>query len=242
MRILLFFFLFNTVLFCLGQQKTFDKTIQDKLLFEVYTKVDSIFESDFILSNGRYYIPGYNRVNGHPFFNTNEWTFGKLLLGSRIYPEVKLLYNIYESNLICSVKGINNEDLPLKLNSDLVSGFTIGENVFLNYSFVEGVPAEGFYEVIYQDNKINAYAKWRKKFINLYSKNFLGEFDEQKRTLYISINDQTKEISSKNNFLSCFGKKKKKIKAFMKKNRLKYSKLTNTDLCLIFKYSIQNKD
>jgi hypothetical protein len=239
MKILLFFLLFDTVLVCFGQQNKIDKSFDDKLVDELSSRVDSFFESDFLIKNGRYYIPRYQRVKGHPYFNDNKWTTGNVLLGSCFYPNVQLLFDLYLNGVICAIKLPGNDELPLILNNDIITSFDIGGHSFINSKTTEGLPGNGFYEIIYQDGKLKAYAKWTKKFLNIYTRENLGEFDVQRRILYLSRNGKTYEISSKNIFLNSFGDKKKKIKAYMHKNRMKFIKMTNLEFSDLFRYAGQ---
>jgi len=237
MKILLILFLLNTAFFCLGQKNTDEDINQDKLLNEFNLKIDSCFESDFLLNNGELYVSVYQKVKGHPYFNANKWASGTLILESSVYPNMKLIYNLYESKIICYIKNNVNEELSLKINNNIITGFTIGEHVFINNKFINGVPTYGFYEIIYNNSHLNAYARWNKDFLNIYTRENMGEFGDQIRTLFIGTDSKYKEIKSKSDFLNCFGVNSKKIKTFMKKNAFKYKKMANSEFSKVFQFN-----
>ena len=239
MKFCIFLVLFNSALFCSGQQISNGKSDLDRLLSAMDLKLDSYFESDFLLNNGRYYIPGYQKVKGHPFFNSNKWLAGTLSLGETTYKNVSLIYDLYESRVICSINGGKLEEMPIKLNSDIVTGFSIENHVFVNGNTVPGLIRDEFYEIVYAGKNAKAWLLWKKKFLNTYTREYMGEFEAQYWVMFLDLGDGIQEISSKKGFLEAFGEKSKKIKAFMKKNRMRYSKLTNEQISTIILYADQ---
>jgi hypothetical protein len=239
MKILSIIILFNTTLICFSQKTGIDKTVQDNLLKELNFKIDSFFESDFLLNNGRHYIPGFPKAKGHPYFNENKSVSGTLIIGSKLYKGIQLIYNLNQNFVICYIKTGENEELPIRLNNEVVTGFTIDNHVFVNNNTVNGLPPNGFYEIVYENDNIKCYAKWTKKYLKIYTRDYMGEFDSQYRTLYLIVNGVTKEIQSKIGFLNSFGERKKKVKIFMKRNKMRFSQMSNPEFCKVFQFAEQ---
>jgi hypothetical protein len=221
---------------CLSQELEIGQLISNKTFEELNSKIDSHFESDFLINNGRHYIPLYQRIKGHPYFNTNKSVKGNILLGNRLYKDIQLIYNLYQNCVICYVKCTESDELPITLNNQAVTGFTIDGHEFVNSNLIIGVPANGFYEIVYEDDNLKCYAKWTKKYLEIYTREYLGEFDAQHRTLYVLTDKGTQEIQSKRSFLDVFGSKRKKVKAFMQKNNMKYSKMSNSAFYQVFQF------
>ena len=66
---------------------------------------------------------------------------------------------------------------------------------------------------------------------------YIGEFSPQKRKLLFEINGKRVDISSKHSFLKIFAGESNKIKSFIKKNKIRFSKSDNIELIKLFKYT-----
>jgi hypothetical protein len=240
LKILKFTFIFlivNNITICYAQQNDVNNVDQNNLAFLICNKVDSLFESDFLIKNGRYFISEFSRTKGHPYFNTNQWTIGSLTLIDKTYPNISLKLDLYHGKLICLIKNKNKEDMPITLNNQIVEKFNIGEHGFVNCNSLSTLPQSGFYEVIYDKDNFKVYAKWSKYYLDYASVEYSGIFEDQKQKFFILKNGKINEITSEREFLNLFGDNKNEVKSYIKQNKIKFFKSDNKELLKLFQFT-----
>jgi hypothetical protein len=233
-RLFNFVFLFLSTTNCLSQQYIAGK--QGNLFLLVNNKVDSFFVDDFLLMNARFYINKYPKSIGNPYFETVNSLPGKIVLGKKEYNDIELLYDIFDQKLNIVVKKTDNKSLILELNHQVITRFYLDDKVFVNSSELHGFPQSGFYEEIFLGKHIKVIARWSKLLINV-TNVYIGEFNTQKRKLLFEINGNLVDVSSQHSFLKIFAGESKKIKSFMRKNKIQLSKSNNIELIELFKYA-----
>jgi hypothetical protein len=221
---------------CSGQQNTGNETIRNNLIKIACNKVDSLFGTDFLLKNGRIYQFEFFRAKGHPYFNTNQWMDGRMEIGEKIYPNIPLLFDIYNDKVICKIKGKNNEEIIIETNNLNVKVFDIGGHQFINCNLLPNIPQRGFYEIIYKSDLMQVYSKWTKVYLDLTTNEYSGLFDKQKQVFFILKNGRFNRIDSDKDLYKLFNADKNKIKSFRKKNKLKLFKPDNKDLKSFFQF------
>jgi len=236
LRFSLLLILFISNIICFGQQNIIGENTENELINLVSGKVDSLFESDFLLKNGKKYKFGFFRVKGHPYFNTDQWASGSLVLNEKKYSNIMLLYDIFNDKLVCKVTSKNNEEIPLELNCLNVNKFCIGEHVFGNCSFLPALPQKGFYEIIYKSGSLQVYSKWYKAFVYYATPEYLGLFDKQKQEFFIYKNEKLNRINSIRDLFALYNENKSKIKSYIRKYNLKLFKSENQELGKFFQY------
>ncbi|MFN8258698.1 MAG: hypothetical protein U0W24_23620 [Bacteroidales bacterium] len=202
----------------------------DKAVLEFIEKVDSFYSDDFLLRNGRYFIDEFPRALGNPFYLTNQWTKGDFILDNKVYRNFPLMYDIYRDNLVCIIKGVENEEIPIILNNDVVTSFSISGHYFIHAGQKKNLLSGGFYEEIYSGEAVKMYAKWSKKFMKVYTLEYSGEFNSQKRTLFLVKNNSVFIIKDNKSLIEKFPEIKKQLKTYLKQNRIKLGKSSIPEL------------
>ena len=103
---------------------------------------------EVITLNGRQYVNKYHLDKGHPFFLTDQLQDGTLVLHNKSYSGLKLMYNLYEENVVL-VLGEGSSLTALLPPVDYISEFTIGNSHFKKIAIEDEVK---FYEVVYRNN------------------------------------------------------------------------------------------
>jgi hypothetical protein len=233
-RFLCFAFLFLSTTVCFSQQNIAVK--KGNLYYLVNNKVDTFLEDDFLLMNARFFIYKYPKSLGNPYFEAADSPPGKIILGKKEYKNIGLIYDVFDQKLNIVVKKTDNKSLTLELNNQDITRFYLDDKVFVNWRELQVLPQSGFYEEIFLGKHIKGYAKWSKQFNNTITNEYIGEFTTQKRKLFFEINGNIVDVTSQHRFLKIFAGESKKIKSYMRKNKIRLSKSNNIDLKELFKY------
>ena len=234
-RLFYFVFLFFPALVCNSQQNSTDK--QGNLFMLVNNKVDSFLENDFLLMNARFFINKFQRAKGNPYFETTNDAPGELVLGTREYNNIRLIYDICDQKLFFVAGQTSNKGTILELNNQVITRFYLDNKIFVNSSELPLFPQSGFYEEIFWGKHIKVYAEWSKIYIPRSNDEYIGEFGFQKRKLLFDINGKNVDVSSKRSFLKIFAGETNEINSYIKKNKIRLSKSNNNDLIKLFKYT-----
>jgi hypothetical protein len=230
-----FIILFIPAITCYSQQNNTDK--QDNLFHLVNNKVDSFLENDFLLMNARYFVVKNSRAKGNPYFETNNDTSCRLCLDKKEYKNIRLIYDICDQKLNFIVEKTSIKGTILELNNQVITRFYLDNKAFVNYGELPLFPQSGFYEEIFLGKHLKVYAKWSKQFNNIITDDHIGEFNPQQRNLLFEIDGKKVDVSSKHGFLKIFAENSKKIKSFIRTNKIKLSKSENIDLVKLFRYA-----
>lgn len=228
-------FLFLHTPICFSQPNSTAK--QGNLFLLVNNKVDSLLGNDFLLMNARFFINKYPKSKGNPYFEATDNAPGKLVLNKKEYNNIQLIYNIYDQRLNFCVDKSSKNGLILELNNQVITKFILGDKIFVNSHELPLFPQSGFYEEVFLGKHLKVYARWSKLLINSVTLEYTDEFTSQKRILLFEINGGKVDISSRHDFLKIFAGESKKLKSFIKKNKIRLSKSDNIDLRKLFEYT-----
>ena len=199
-----------------------------------FAKFDSItgVESSGLI-NGRVYIPEYIDAQLHPFWQGRAWKKSNLNYQGQYYPGVEVLYDAFQDQLIYNYKDQRGLSVWMLLYPEEISDFTLD-----NAQFERIIPdnpqgvASGFYEVVFQGEKIKLLAKRIKE---KYIDNQTILFRKRSR-YYLLTKDKYRLIDSKKDFTSIFPANDTQVKSFIKKNKLKVNSRNEDDLIRLSEY------
>lgn len=198
---------------------------------------DSLLGADDELVNGKIYIQENLLAAGHPFFLNANWLVGNLTINGKVYDGLFLKYNIQTDELILKAERKRGGASVVSLNNEFVEEFTIEDRHFVNAMGFEvrGIQTD-FVELLYRGSFI-FFVSYTKSYNNDYNtKTPYGSYGKTTTSYFILQHNQLSYISSKNALLKYFDPFKKKIKKFMKKNHIKYSKASYGQLQNLMQY------
>jgi hypothetical protein len=175
-----------------------------------------------ILYNGKVWRNLYAQVKGNQFLFSGDYLPGSLEMNGKSFNNVGLSYDIYNDEIITS----SNNGYNIQLNKEMVDSFSFSFQSrtyrFLNtdQDSVSGV--KGFVNVLYK-GKSSLYLKYKKE-IELLAVDDKYDLFFQTHRLYFIHDGKSDLISGKNDLLKIMDKDKIAIKAYIKKNKLKFSK------------------
>ncbi len=200
----------------------------------IYNEVKEYYGVDPSLVNGRYFENTYFRDKGHPFFLTNEFSDGTILLNGKQYYNQKIMYNIYDQNIVLQSNNGNNSVAYLP-PLDFVNEFTIGSKLFRKYIMPDKSIA--LYEVVY-DGNIKCLNYWSKNRSESDHASIMAHtYSDEKRKSYIYINNIHYKYNSTATFVKIFPKEQRKaIKTFIKSNSINVKFSQNDKMALLLSY------
>lgn len=182
------------------------------------------------LYNGTEYI-GYffNSTKSHPYFQEYDWQSGHVDYDGVTYQSVPLLYDLVQDEIV--VGHFNGTD-GISLIKPLVKSFQLlGHTFFYLPENKEGkVPlAAGFYDCLFE-GKVQLWARHTKT-LEQYNKatKSAGYFPLKVR-YFLKKNQEYHQVQNKREVLQVFADKKEEVEAFIKENKLSFSKRREEDL------------
>ncbi|MBN2237922.1 MAG: hypothetical protein JW729_10200 [Bacteroidales bacterium] len=198
-----------------------------------------LYRSDDRLLNGKYYKPAHFFALGHPYFINDEWQNATLYIKGITYKNVLLKYNIEDDVII--LKAIYDRRIAkdILLHNKFIDSLAIGTHLFHNTANFEMSENIGFAELIYKGG-LTAYVKHSIQFKDELSERIKnGLYLDPKRKLYLSSDSLLYPISTKKDLIDFFPERKKDIKAFLRKNKIRYRKANTYQLVNLIRFCDQ---
>ena len=219
-------------IFAQEQRNNFDES-----LTKIIEYTEFVYGTDDALVNGQPYALKYREVKGHPFFGDDKWSEETLTVKGKTFHNVKLNYDIESDKLILNTKYNENSYIIIELSNEVIDSFNIQSHHFINAAQLKIDAGEiKFFEQIYKGNF--SFLIKHKKILNkaYYDTPPYGRYTKMISVHYIFEKGELKKINSKKSFLKYFHKNKKEIRAFMRKNKIKYKKANHKQLQVLMKY------
>lgn len=209
------------------------QAIQDELVKYAQKKYGT---SDMLVNGWKYY-PDHFNATGNPYFNQLDWENGSAETTHGRFDELLLRYNVQMQELVLQKVLQNGETAYVMLNPDFINTFTIGDYDFINTDRLDlHSDLQGYFEVIYQGG-ITYLAKHTKMFVANYTANSpQGSISGQNTQYFLLDGEKLHKVQSRRALLNVFPDKKKEVKRFLKKEKIKFRKAGNRDLYKLMKY------
>lgn len=200
-----------------------------------HKQFDSQYGLNQMLFNGEKYSPEHTEVKGHPFLYSDEPVEGKLMLKGQVFEPVMLKYDIYKQQFVLSFLDRN------KANQQLVIPNLSIDSVWISHAlFTSAVPynlLDGFVQVLeYGEYKI--LYRWSKAYQFTAAKNDMPHvYSDANRTSYFYHDELTVKFRSKGSFVKLLPiAKQKAIKNYLKRNKIRFNKVSDSDMIEILIY------
>jgi hypothetical protein len=208
------------------------KTLQDSLYFQALSNTVVSYSSNMgaesLRFNGTTYTNYWHGVNGHPFFESENFKSGNIQYLAVGYQGIPLLYDI-EKDLVVSTKYASPE--PMALPGDKIRSFSIGQHQFErldadNYANIK----TGFYEILYRGS-MNAYVKHKKEIKQSFKTEDRTSTFYQYDEYYIEKNGRFHVINAGSDIVALFTEHQQEIRKKLKERDINFKK--NPEKCLI---------
>ena len=181
--------------------------------------------------NGKVWVPTYAITKGEQFFLSKLELTGNLKFKGKDFKHLEFFYDISKEEIITPIQTKDNTICNIVVNSFFLEGFTVFEND-KSYHFKRGdlihedlQPAD--YYQVFTGSKLSYIVKHTKMRM-LNSRNNgskIFKYIDDSR-MYMIVNNKLSNIKNKTDLLNFFPQKKKKIKKFIRAEKLKINKHT----------------
>jgi hypothetical protein len=170
------------------------------------------------LYNGTDYIVYLPKYEEHPYFKSDDWTYGSIMYWGDLYENVALLYDLTIDQVITE----HNRGNPIKLIAEKIEAFTIFDHSFVRLQRDSSNSiSEGFYDRLY-DGAVKVFAKHQKIHREkLEAKEIIPRFDESTR-YFIYKGGLYNSVKSKGSVVQLFQDHKQEVKNFIRKNDIRF--------------------
>jgi len=178
--------------------------------------------------NGRIYNFGSSRVEGHQFFESEEFSRENVTLDNITYEGLEMNYDIYNQEVLIQYDSrffMKTISIPI----ELLSEFTIRGHNFVVLHDKEGDIT--IYELI-SDMDVIMLRKWFKGMqVSTDDDIYDYKFSKPEKPLYIHESTGIEKIGSKRDFIDFFPETgKADIRKFIRKNKVRFRSASNSEL------------
>lgn len=214
---------------------------QNEALISYLAEVSARYGSDADLVNGEKYYYPYSRTEGTPFLY-NESQTAELRIKGKDFPGQKVKYDIYNQQLVLeytdSYGSLNN----LVLRIEWVEHVDFERTLFKKMKGPQGW--DTYLQQIYEGS-LSCYYQWTKLYqLNLNTGTQSYYFTDPVRSSYLYKDGTFIDYRNNRTFLKAFEKTgRKKIKQYLKKNKLKVNRASDILMAGIIEYceTIENE-
>ncbi|HVM87431.1 MAG TPA: hypothetical protein VMT76_04535 [Puia sp.] len=224
--------------FLYSQESTSTQLQASKAAVTFYRKY---IDENIGLNNGSEYVAYDFRIKGHPYFESGTLQKGNVMYCGTLYDEIDMAYDIVEDALIILK---NDDNVRIRLAKEKIDSF-----LWLDHFFVRlvqdsnnktSVPT-GFYDRLY-NGQIKLYAR-RKKIIMEKIEGNENERWFQENDAYIIHKDKSYyPVQKESDLFNLLNDKKKEIKKYLRKNKIKFRKEKETAILAAIVYYDKLKD
>ena len=220
---------------CLYAFSSFSQSATDSSFYSksVNTLRNSYFQEigeNAEVFNGREYIRNGQKVNGFPYFESNEPLTGRVSYQGVVYPEMDLLYDLQNDELI--TRNFSKTGM-ITLSKQKIDSFTLGSHHFILLSPEKGnatLKFSGFYEQLVY-GRVSVFEK-REKHLSTPSGYEDPKFLEYS-SYYLLMNEKIFPVENEHDLLDLLADRRDALKKYIHENKLNFKKrfgdaLTNT--------------
>ncbi len=172
--------------------------------------------SNDLLYQGSEYSNYSHGINGHPFYNTDDFKKGSLFYNGAFHEEVDMLYDLVNDELVIKYLDTDN---PMRLVSEKITHFALTGHHFVRIN--SGNIAPGFYELVFEQGNSALLVKWQevlKTQANIEKQPFFLKSE----LFYVHVNNVYHLIKNKKDLVTAFADQKPEMRKFINKNDISF--------------------
>ena len=217
--------------------------VSEKGFYELKEHFDQQNGPDYNLLNGRQY-ERLNSGNSHPFFNTEQYRPGSIVLKGQAYENVPINYDIHDQQLILQYPGISGntgnsgQDLKIVLNRALIDHFQIDGLSFRRIS--EPETGSSFFQVL-SSGHISCFLRWEKTLFHSTASGITSyTYSKQSREVYLQKEGKLFPVKNSASFTSVFDEAfQKDIKAFLRREKINFRNASEKQLLELMNFCVE---
>lgn len=178
------------------------------------------------------YFRNYGKINGHAFWNENEFINGNVGYDGNIYPNLPLKLDLMVEELI--THGVN-QGVQIKIIREKIDSFTIGSVRFLHLTPDKNKVPDGFYEILHSQ-KYTVFCKRNKLIKEVIVQNELERNIEEEAVYFLKNQDNIIVIKNRQILFDLFRDKKNQVLDYMSNLNLNFRKQKEAFIVESIKY------
>lgn len=186
------------------------------------TKFQQIVNTSAPLYNGSAYLKYWNKVIGHPYFDTDQFKSADITFQNFIYRDIPLKYDLVKNQLVI----LNaTKEFEMAIINNYVSEFTINHHHFIKItdSVHEYNPGQGFYELIYNGNSSILTKSYKRIEASLKAEDNTSSFVQYDK-FFVFAHNEYHEVKRVSDYFNLYNNQKDQLKKYMRKGKLNYAK------------------
>ena len=210
--------------------------------YELKEIFDQGYVPDHNLLNGREYELPY-AATSHPYFNTDLYRPGSLLLNGEAYESVPINYDIVDQQLILQVilqnpGSLFDREIKVVLNTEFIDHFKINGLMFRKIAFPE--TGSSFFQVV-GSGDTGCFLLWKKTLhSSIYSGSTRYTYSKQSREIYLQKKGQLHLVRSRSSFTSLFDEKyQQEINEFLRREKIRFRNASAEELGDLMNFCIE---
>jgi hypothetical protein len=204
-----------------SQSVSADSTLLQQAVRQAYNRYQAAMHLHAHLYNGSEYVDYDNGIDGHPYFESDEWEDGAVHYDGTLYREVPLQYDVRLDQLVTeNLAG----PLRIRLVPEKVRYFTLLNHTFVRIvadSTLQGGVRTGYYDQLY-DGRVQVLAKRVKLIHEQISSGRVERYFYGRDRHYIRKGDQFYPVKRKGSVLNVFDDRKRELQKFLREQKIRY--------------------
>jgi len=211
--------------------------VSEKGFYELKENFDQLNGPDYKLLNGRQY-DHLNSGKSHPYFNTDRYRPGSLLLNGETYDSITINYDISDQQLTLLYPGNSGQELKVVLNREMIDHFQIDGLTFRLMSYPE--TGSSFFQVL-SSGDISCFLLWKKTLSrSTVSGNTSYKYSKQSREIYLQREGRLYVVRSRSSFTSIYDEAyRKEIKEFLRREKIRFRNASDEKLGDLMNFCIE---
>lgn len=210
-----------------AQESSSDKIASLKKLTE------KIYGPDDVLINGKAHRQLLSDPESHPYFLSENWKQGSLIVNGDYFEDQLLKYNLQLDKIILGHVDKTGTFSSTALNGQFVSEFIIDHHHFIKINrLTSNSNVKGYVELI-TNQKLVFFVK-HKKHYSIFRKSYEagsdGKFYQNKPLYFILYKGKVSRVANQKSFLNYFADHKKKIRQYINRNNIDFRKASSIQL------------
>lgn len=191
---------------------------------------------DYELINGTQFYYQYHRVQGHPFYISENLVTGMVVQKDNIYPDVRINYDIYAQHLILEFQGNHVGTQRVILPPVHTDGFELDGYMFKKLNLDEKGPL--FFQLI-QVNGLTCYIHWKKELgPATNTRDYMDAFSYPVLTYYLEYKNELHPFKNRKTFAAPFPDiHKRRIKKYLRRNMIRFKRATPEQMEGLLEYA-----
>ena len=193
---------------------------------------DSVEVSSGIYKGNEYLFYSY-RMDGHPFFYSDDLSIGDILFDGILYKNVEFYYDTYLQQIILEHDKLS---FAITIENDLIDYFKIFDHHYykLEADSNETIK-EGFYDLLF-DGEVKLYAKRSKSLQKNIENQEVHQWFDIEDKHYVFKDGIYLKVKKKGSLLKILKDKKKVLKSHIKQQKITFGKFPEKGLARTIEY------